>query len=171
VNSSSDMFDIAFIGHICFDEVIPYQGAPRVALGSAVLCGALAAARVEKKVAVVTKVAPEDESILEQMKQNGIDVRVIPSAQTTYMKVVHPTADVDERQFFHLANAGFFSLAEIPTLAARQVHLAGITDQEFDLDFIRGQIQRRLSIVCGYAEFRAPGASGNAPDFNRGRVQ
>jgi sugar/nucleoside kinase (ribokinase family) len=37
-----------------------------------------------------------------------------------------------------LANAGFFSLKDMRPLAARQVHLAGITDQEFDLDFIRG---------------------------------
>jgi sugar/nucleoside kinase (ribokinase family) len=134
-------YDIAFIGHVCFDEVIPYRDTPRVAPGSAVMCGALAAARVGKKVAVVTRMAPKDENILEPMRQNGVEVHVIPAAETTYMKVVyatHATADVDERQIYQLANAGFFSLAEIPTLDARQVHLAGITDQEFDLDFIRG---------------------------------
>ena len=148
MSSASGMFDIAFIGHVCYDEVIPHQGAPRVAPGSAVLCGALAAARVGKKVAVVTKMAPKDETILELMRQNGVDVHVIPAAQTTYMKVVHPTADVDERQIYQLANAGFFSLAEIPALAARRVHLAGITDQEFDLDFIRGLKEEgyRLSV-------------------------
>jgi sugar/nucleoside kinase (ribokinase family) len=138
VNSASGLFDIAFIGHVCFDEVIPYQGAPRVGPGSAVLCGALAAARVGKKVAVVTKMASQDETILEPMRQIGVDVRVLPAAQTTYMKVVHPTADVDERQIYQLANAGFFTLADIPALAAQRVHLAGITDQEFDLDFLRG---------------------------------
>jgi len=131
-------YDIAFIGHMCFDEVIPYQGAPRVAPGSAVLCGALAAARVGKKVAVVTRMAPKDKNILEPMRQNGIEIHVIPAAETTYMKVVHPTADVDERQIYQLVNAGFFSLSDMPPLSARQVHLAGITDQEFDLDFIRG---------------------------------
>jgi sugar/nucleoside kinase (ribokinase family) len=138
VNPALDLYDIAFIGHVCFDEVIPYQGTPSVAPGSAVMCGALAAARVGKKVAVVTKMAPKDENILEPMRQNGIDIHVIPSEETTYSKVVHTTADVDERQIYQLANAGFFSLADIPPLAARQVHLAGITDQEFDLGFIRG---------------------------------
>jgi sugar/nucleoside kinase (ribokinase family) len=54
------------------------------------------------------------------------------------MKVVHSTADVDERQIYQLANAGFFSLTDVPPLKARHVHLAGITDQEFDLDFMRG---------------------------------
>jgi sugar/nucleoside kinase (ribokinase family) len=130
--------DIAFVGHVCFDEVLPYKGARRVAPGSAVLCGALAAARAGKKVAVVTRMAPKDDHILEPMRQNGIEIYAIPAAETTYMKVVHPTANVDERQLYQLANAGFFSLADMPPRAACQVHLAGITDQEFDLDFIRG---------------------------------
>jgi sugar/nucleoside kinase (ribokinase family) len=148
VSSAPDMFDIAFIGHVCFDEVIPYQGTPRVAPGSAVLCGALAAARVGKSVVVVTRMAPQDQIVLELLQQNGVAIHVIPSAETTYMKVVHPSADVDERQIYQLKNAGFFSLADLPPLAARQVHLAGITDQEFDLDFIRGLKEKgyRLSV-------------------------
>ena len=56
---SADLYDIVFIGHMCFDEVVSYQGTPRVAPGSAVLCGALAAARVGKSVAVVTQMAPQ----------------------------------------------------------------------------------------------------------------
>jgi sugar/nucleoside kinase (ribokinase family) len=136
VNLALDPYDIIFIGHMCFDEVIPYQGEPRVAPGSAVLCGALAAARVGKKVAVVTKMAPRDKYILEPLQHDGVAIHVIPSAETTYMKVIHTTSDVDERQIFQLTNAGLFSLAELPPLAAQRVHLAGITDQEFDLDFI-----------------------------------
>jgi sugar/nucleoside kinase (ribokinase family) len=138
MSSSSDLYDIVFIGHMCFDEVIPFQGTPRVAPGSAVLCGALAAARVSKSVAVVTRMARRDQHILESLRQNGVAIHIIPSAETTFMKVVHPSADVDDRQIYQLANAGFFSLANLPPLAARRVHLAGVTDQEFDLDFIRG---------------------------------
>ena len=148
MNLSLDLYDIAFIGHICFDEVIPYQGVPHVAPGSAVLCGALAAARVGKKIAVVTRMAPKDKNILEPMRQNGIKLYVIPAAETTYMKVVQTSADVDERQIYQLANACFFSLADMPILSASRVHLAGITDQEFDLDFIRGLKEKgyRLSV-------------------------
>jgi sugar/nucleoside kinase (ribokinase family) len=138
VAQALDLFDIAFIGHVCFDEVIPYHDTPRTAPGSAVMCGALAAGRVGKKVVVVTRMAPKDINILAPMRQNGIELYVIPAAVTTYMKVVHPSTDVDDRQMVQLANAGFFSLADLPPLAARQVHLAGITDQEFNLSFIRG---------------------------------
>lgn len=143
----SDLYDIAFFGHMCFDEVVPYQGTPCVAPGSAVLCGALAAARVGKRVIVVTRMAPQDDGILESLRQNGVDVHVIPSAKTTYMKVVHPSSDVDVRQIFQIKNAGFFSLGDIPPLTARRVHLAGITDQEFSIDFLSGlkQVGYRLS--------------------------
>ena len=130
--------DLAFIGHMCLDEIVPYQGTPRVAPGSAVLCGALAAARVGKRVAVVTRMAPRDRSILAPMQQSGIEILLLPSAKTTSMKVVHPTSDVDEREITQVASAGFFKLEEIPRLTARQVHLAGITDQEFDLELVRG---------------------------------
>lgn len=130
--------DIVFVGHACFDEIVPYQGTPRVAPGSAVLCGAVAAARVGKRVGVITRAAPRDGAALEPMRQNGIALHVVPVEKTTYMKVVHPSADVDERELYQLADAGFFSLADVPPMTARQVHLAGITDREFDLEFLRG---------------------------------
>lgn len=140
--------DIVFVGHACFDEIVPYQGTPRVAPGSAVLCGAVAAARVGKRVGVITRAAPRDDSVLEPMRQTGIALHVIPAEKTTYMKVVHASADVDERELYQLADAGFFSLADVPPMTARQVHLAGITDREFDLELLRGLKGRghRLSV-------------------------
>ncbi|HVM71116.1 MAG TPA: PfkB family carbohydrate kinase [Anaerolineales bacterium] len=153
MNLSSNFYDIVFIGHMCFDEVIPYQGPPRIAPGSAVLCGALAAARVSKKVAVVTQMAPRDQKILEPLRKNGVAIHIIPSAQTTYMKVVHRSADVDEREIYQLADAGFFSLANLPPLAARRVHLAGVTDREFDLDFIRGLKEKGYSLSVDMQSF------------------
>ncbi len=135
---ASYLYDIVFIGHMCFDEIQPYEGVPTVAPGSAVLCGALAAARIGKSVAVVTRMALRDQNILEALRQNGVADAIIPSPETTYMKVVHPGADVDQREIYQLVNAGSFSLADLPPVTARRVHLAGITDQEFNLDFIRG---------------------------------
>lgn len=123
------MFDITFIGHICFDEIVPYQGETIIAPGSAVLCGAMAAARVGKKVAVITKMAKEDEHILKPMTQVGIATFLIPSNETTYMKVIHPSCNVDDREMIQMKNAGYFMLSELPDFQSRYVHLAGITDQ------------------------------------------
>jgi sugar/nucleoside kinase (ribokinase family) len=145
--------DLAFLGHVCFDEVIPFQGASRVAPGSAVLCGALAAARIGTSVAVVTRMAPRDEEILAPMRQSGVAAHVVPTDVTTYMRVVHSSADVDDRQMYQLANAGLFASSEIPALAVRQVHLAGITDQEFDLEFVKDMKARGYRLSADMQSF------------------
>ena len=145
--------DLAFIGHMCFDEVIPFEGSPRVAPGSAVLCGALAAARIGTRVAVVTRMAPHDEEILAPMRQSGIAVHVIPTDVTTYMKVVHPSSDVDDREMFQLASAGMFIPSDIPALEVHQVHLAGITNQEFDLSFVREMKARGYRLSADMQSF------------------
>ena len=145
--------DLAFLGHMCLDEVVPFDGEPHVAPGSAVLCGALAAARVGKRVAVVTRMAQKNEEILEPMRRAGVAVHLVPALSTTYMKVVHPSADVDDREMIQLASAGRFSAADIPDLNARQVHLAGITDQEFDLDFVRAMKARGYRVSADMQSF------------------
>lgn len=145
--------DLAFLGHLCLDEVVPFGGSPFVAPGSAVLCGALAAARIGTRVTVVTRMAPEDEAILTPMRQVGIAIDVIAAEATTYMKVVHPGPNVDEREMFQLRNAGRFTATEIPPLDARQVHLAGITDQEFDPEFVRGMKSRGYRLSADMQSF------------------
>jgi sugar/nucleoside kinase (ribokinase family) len=153
MKSSSNFYDIAFIGHMCFDEVIPFQGEPHVAPGSAVLCGALAATRIGKKVVVVTRIAQKDEQILEILRQNGVFVHAIRAAETTYMMVIHLSADVDDRKMVQRANAGFFTIADLPPLNAQFLHLAGITDQEFDLDFIHGLKEKGYRLSADMQSF------------------
>ncbi len=131
-------YDITFLGHMCFDEITPYQGETKVSPGSAVLCGAMVAARVGKKVAVVTKMAEKDNEILKPMQELGIGTFVIPTAETTFAVVIHPTANVDERRLMIRKSAGGFQLEEIPSLETQYLHLAGISDQEFDMDLILG---------------------------------
>lgn len=130
-------FDLVFIGHMCWDEVHPYGGEVRVAAGSAVLCGALAAARVGRRVGVVARLAPQDESMLASMRAAGITTWLAPAAATTYMQVIHPSPDPDVRRLVQTRSAGRFEPADLPPFAAGWVHLAGVSDQEFSLDFVR----------------------------------
>lgn len=91
-------YDIAFLGHMCIDEIVPYEGETRIAPGSAVLCGAMVAARIGMKTAAIVKMAAKDEPIIEPMREAGIDVYLIPAKETTYSQVIHPVADVDVRR-------------------------------------------------------------------------
>lgn len=123
---------------MCYDEITPYGGETVVAPGSAVLCGAIAAARIGARVAVVTKIAQADEGILKPFKDLGVETFVVPSKVTTYAVVIHPTPNVDERILKIRRSSGPFALEDMPTIATRNLHLAGISDQEFSLDFMRG---------------------------------
>ena len=134
----SKKYDITFLGHMCYDEIVPFGGKPRVAPGSAVLCGAMVAARVGKKVAVVAKMAKKDEEILQPMKDLGIDCYLIPSAETSYNRVVHFSTNVDEREMTLIKSAGIIDIKDVPELDSTCVHLAGISDTEFDMPLMKG---------------------------------
>jgi len=131
-------YDITFIGHMCYDEIIPFGGKPRVAPGSAVLCGAMVAARIGKKVAAVVKMAKKDEAILQPMKDVGVDTYLIPSEETSYNRVLHESANVDERRMTLIKSAGLISTDDVPALDSTCVHLAGISDTEFDMALMKG---------------------------------
>jgi sugar/nucleoside kinase (ribokinase family) len=146
-------FDIAFVGHMCFDEITPYGGETVVSPGSAVLCGAIAAARIGAGVAVVTRMSPADEGILKPLKDLGVETYFVPSAETSYSVVIHPTPNVDERILRLMRSSGFFDLKDVPAIKARNLHLAGISDQEFSLDFMRGLRDRGYRLSADMQSF------------------
>lgn len=132
------VYDITFVGHMCFDEITPFGGETKIAPGSAVLCGAMVAARIGKKVAVVTKMSEKDKEILKPMEELGIDIYTIPSEETTYSVVIHPSENVDERKLILKKSAGIININEVPELDTKFMHLAGISNTEFDMDLISG---------------------------------
>ena len=140
--------DITFLGHLCYDEIHPFGGKPSTAPGSAVLCGAMAAARVGTKVTSVAEGLHAMER--EADRVGGV---LVPVAHTTRMRVVHPCADVDVREMNQTANAGYLQVTDMPAICSRFVHLAGITDQEFTLDLIRGLRARGYSVSADMQSF------------------
>ena len=145
--------DITFMGHMCYDEIHPFGGDAATAPGSAVLCGAMAAARVGANVTIVTRMNVADEPILDPMRTLGVHCVLIPSDRTTRMRVVHPCDDVDVREMDQTENAGFMQVDDMPAIKSRFVHLAGITDQEFTLDLIRGLRDRGYSVSTDMQSF------------------
>ncbi len=149
----SKNYDITFVGHMCYDEIIHFGGKPHIAPGSAVLCGAMVAARIGKKVAVVTKMARKDENILQPMKDVGVETYLIPSEVTTYAMVIHETANVDERKLAVVKSAGLISINDVPPLSSTCVHLAGISDTEFDMALMKGLKSRGYSLSADMQSF------------------
>ena len=131
-------YDVTFIGHMCYDEVQPFVGQSITAPGSAVLCGAMVTARIGVKTAVVVKMSPDEAHINKPMIDLGVDVYVIPADCTTYSRVLHRSENVDEREITLVRTAGLIKIEDIPELESRYVHLAGISDSEFDMALIDG---------------------------------
>ncbi|MCL2129722.1 MAG: PfkB family carbohydrate kinase [Treponema sp.] len=146
-------YDIIFIGHMCYDEVKPFGEDPIIAPGSAVLCGAMVTARVGVKTAAVVKMSPDEEKINQPMIDNGVDVFVIPSECTTYSRVLHKSENVDERDITLVRTAGLIKTDEVPMLESRFVHLAGISDSEFDMALIDGLKDRGYSLSTDMQSF------------------
>ena len=146
-------YDITFVGHMCYDEIIPFGGQPHVAPGSAVLCGAMVAARIGKQVAAVVKMAPKDEHILQPMKDVGVETFLIPSAETTYSRVLHESENVDERKLTLVKSAGLISIDDVPQLESTCVHLAGISDTEFDMPLMQGLKARGYNLSADMQDF------------------
>jgi sugar/nucleoside kinase (ribokinase family) len=146
-------YDITFIGHMCWDEITRFGEQPMLAPGSAVLCGAMVAARVGKRVAAVVKMAKEDEAILTPMKEAGVATTLIPSEVTTYSRVEHYSENVDERKLTLVRSAGLISIEDVPYLKSRCVHLAGISDTEFDMHLLRGLKARGYSLSVDLQSF------------------
>jgi sugar/nucleoside kinase (ribokinase family) len=141
-------YDLVFMGHVTIDEICAAEGSARGVPGGAPFFGAFAACWSKKKIAVVTRMAEEDASILEPLKAARIDVYLQPVASTTHMRVVHPTGNLDERLMVQTQNAGFFVTADVPPIEPCPIHLGALTDREFSLEFMRHLKQRefRLSV-------------------------
>ena len=141
-------YDLVFAGHITFDDIEAPGTATRDVPGGAPLFGAAAAAPSKKRIAVITRMAEKDAHILAPLKTAGIYVFLQPAPETTHMRVVHPTENVDQRMMYQIRNAGFFAIEEMPRIEPCQLHLGALTDREFTLEFMRELKKRafRLSV-------------------------
>jgi sugar/nucleoside kinase (ribokinase family) len=139
--------DLVFAGNVVLDEVYPFGAPMQTYCGGPVQFSAMAARCCAKRIAVVTKVAEGDLYCLDALRAHGVEVHVSLSPETTRHRTVHHTDDVDERQMQLVSSAGPFSAAEFVDLEPTLLHLAGLNDQEFTLDFVR-EMSRRGFKLC-----------------------
>jgi sugar/nucleoside kinase (ribokinase family) len=141
-------FDIAFVGHTYRDRIVHADKPPVLTVGGALVYGSIAAARAGGQVAVVTKMAEADRSLLADVDAAGVRCHVTPVPFTSELEVIYPTADTERRDIFIRRQAPPFALADLPDLRARTLHLAGNANGEFPLIFVRALRQpgRRLGL-------------------------
>lgn len=112
------LFDIAFIGHYTQDTIV-YPHLTRTVDGGAFYYGANVAVRMGLCAAVVTRLAREDWHVVTELERLGVTVFARATPASTLLRLVYPTANLDERTIELTSSAGPFTLAEVAGLQAR----------------------------------------------------
>lgn len=140
-------YDIVFMGHLATATIVPFEGSPFVEWGGQAFFGPIAASCLTKRIAAVTRIAENDEKLLEPLKTAGIDLYV-QHRGTVQIRVVHPNVNVDERQVSIIKSGGYFCIDDVPPIEPCLIHLGGLSAHEFPLEFMRALKARgfRLSV-------------------------
>ncbi len=152
------MYDIAMIGHISKDIIEDPSGKQHI-LGGPVVYSSAAAVRSGASVLVVTKAAPRDHEQLAILRENGAEVKVHNSRETTSIHNRYDTPDHERRTVTLLSSASPFTLQEIPTEKARICHLAGLFVGEIPEALIKELATRAPVALDAQGVVRAAGES------------
>ncbi|MDR7420254.1 MAG: PfkB family carbohydrate kinase [Armatimonadota bacterium] len=135
------MIDVVFVGHFARDRLM-YRGTTEVASGGGVFYGSMAARRLGYRVAVITKLHPDDFGHLDAMRDEGIEVYANPAGETTGIENIYPTEDMDRRICHPLGFAGPFGPDEIPSLDARVTIITPLMAGEVPGEIVRTLVRR-----------------------------
>lgn len=117
---SNDKFDIVYIGHYTQDTIV-YPDVTRKVDGGAFYYGANVAARMRPslRVAVVTRLARADWRVVEELERLGVVVFARATPGSTCLRLIYPTANLDERTIELTSSAGPFTPEDVANIDAR----------------------------------------------------
>lgn len=130
------MYDILFVGNFTRDTIASPEGT-RVVPGGAVNYGAHAARALRLRTAVVTHLAPEDESVVRDLRAIGVDVRPTYTAASIALHIEYPSENPDDRIISVTAQGGGISPAEVEGIETRAAVVGASFAGEIGIDVIR----------------------------------
>lgn len=130
------IYDVLYIGNYTKDTIISPAGT-RYVDGGAVNYAAHAAAKLGLHVAVVTRLAKEDDHVVDKFIQAGIDCYPTYTPQSTLMKLEYPTTDPDIRSLSVAATAGSITARDLEDLNARAAVIGSSLRGEVGMDVIQ----------------------------------
>lgn len=136
-----DNFDILMLGHFAKDRLV-VDGHGEIAAGGGVYYGSIALRHMGLRVAVVTRLHPDDFSLLEELRTSGATVFATPAPATSGIENFYSSADMERRICKPIAFAGAFSLAEVPPVNARVIMIVPIIAGEVDLPLLKALAAR-----------------------------
>ena len=147
--NTNNNYDLVIIGNYTKDTIVSNEGTRKLD-GSGFLYSSYAAAITGAKIAGLTRLAKEDAHIIDELKQIGVDVLPTFTPQSTLMKVVYPTSNVDERTVSIEQDAGSYDsnqVHQIGGLNAKIFLINAMMRGEVGIDIIR-EIKKKNALVA-----------------------
>ncbi len=134
-------FDIVMIGNFAKDKLI-VDGVEEIASGGGVYYGSVAAHRLGARVAVVTRLRPDDFPRLEELRLEGVQVFATPASGTSGIANYYSSADMETRICKPIGFGGKYTLDQIPELSTRVIMLTPLFAGEADLPLLQALSKR-----------------------------
>jgi len=143
----SNCFDIVILGHIAKD-IVEIDGISQNSLGGAVYYGGIAGSHMGLKISVITRLKKGDFSILEVFKKNGIKYFAYPSEQTSGLKNIYSSHNMEFRDYQPLGFAGLFKKEEIPTINTKYFVIGPIVSGEVNVQLLKFIYEKYPDKIC-----------------------
>jgi len=130
------IYDVAFLGHYTKDTIVSASGT-RLVDGGAFNYGAHVAVNMGLKVAAITRLAREDQHVVDRLTRLGVRAFVHHSPHSTCLRLEYPSSNVDERVIYVTSTAGAFTPAEVEPLQARAFVIGASIRGEVSLSVMR----------------------------------
>lgn len=128
--------DIVILGHVAMD-IIEVDKESYTSLGGAVYYGGIAGSHMGLKITVITRLKEEDFKFLTIFKKNGIKYYAYPSEQTSGLKNIYSSSNMEFRSYEPLGFAGLFKKEEIIDIDAKFFVIGPIIAGEVDLELLK----------------------------------
>lgn len=146
------VFDVVYVGNYTKDTIIHPSGITYVD-GGAVNYAAHAAVRLRRKIAVVTRLAKEDDRMIQKLSQAGVICYPEYTAQSTCVKLEYPTTNPDIRSLFVTSTAGAVEVAQIENIRARAMVIGTSLRGEVGMDVIQAMRAKNLLLAADVQGF------------------
>lgn len=146
VLAPGETYDVVYIGNYTKDTIVSPSGETHVDGGGAHYA-AVAGARLGLKVAAVTRLASEDQYVVENLERSGVVVFVRYAPVSTCVRLEYPTEDLDVRHMDVTAFAGTIGVEEVEGVEARAAVLGPSVRGEVGLEVI-DHLRRKGTMVA-----------------------
>ena len=139
-------YDAVFIGNYTKDTIVSSSGT-RLVDGGGFNYGAHVGAMMGLRCVAVTRLAKEDFHVVEALKQMGVDVFATETENSTCLRLVYPTSNVDEREIYVIHSAGSFTMDQFDNLKAKVILINASFRGEIGVEVVEG-LSKRAEVLA-----------------------